>query len=190
MKLDPIEFLDGLMNLPTGYSAQRSPDGKHNPLNILNLHQNLDIFLTNTKSTQHLTAMTNTSEYTLLYKWWEDSKSILVGEDKDGDERVTLYRVFLDNPEILHSLTKLKPNYYLRSPSVSPDGQNLYYFANYDFSKDTETEIFHLFHHNLLDGDITLLTSPEKPALHTALLNLAGTKILYNRCDITPGGYQ
>ena len=53
-----------------------------------------------------------------------------------------------------------------------------------------ETEISHLYSHSLSDEKINLLISPRKAAYNEAFLNLNGTKILYCRSDITPGGVQ
>ncbi|MFX0084060.1 MAG: prolyl oligopeptidase family serine peptidase [Candidatus Hodarchaeota archaeon] len=190
MRLSSKEFLNGLLDLPVVYDAKRSPDGKHIALNILNIYSNLDVFLVGIDDKSKLDTLTKTIETTVFYDWWPDSKSILVGEDRGGNERVTLFRVYLEEPLKLYPLTKASPDFYLRSPTISPDGKILYYFANYDFKKSKETEISHLFSHSLSDEEINLLISPEKPAYNEGFLNLDGTRILYCRSDITPGGIQ
>ncbi len=190
MRLSSEEFLNSLLDLPVVFDAKRSPDGKHIALNILNIYSNLDVFFIGSDGQSKLNTLTKTIETTIFYEWWPNSKSILVGEDRGGNERVTLFRVYLEEPLKLHPLTKLSPNFYLRSPSISPDGKILYYFANYDFKKLKETEVSHLYSHSLSDEEINLLTSPEKPAYNEGFLNLNGTRILYCRSDITPGGIQ
>lgn len=183
-------FLDTLLNLPEVKQAFLSPDRTHIALNIANLHLNWDVFLTKAEGTTHITSLTNTKEYTLLLKWWPDSQSIIVGEDKGGNERIVLYRVFLEDLNKWQRLTPENPDYYVRGAEISPDGKSLYYFVNYDFSKIKETEIFHLFRKDIATGDLFLLTSAQKPAYNFPSLNLAGTMILYNRSDLTPGGTQ
>ncbi|UCE13381.1 MAG: S9 family peptidase [Candidatus Heimdallarchaeota archaeon] len=184
------EFLDELMNLPTVYKALRSPDGELVALNVLNLHSNLDIFFTKAENPQALVPLTNTKELTVFYQWWPDSTSILLGQDTGRNERITLYQVFVNQPEIMNPLTELTPDFYLRTPSVSPNGKVLYYFANYDFSKNTETEISYLFRHNLGDNKPEAIAFPDKPAYNMAFLSLKGSHLLYNRSDIHPGGDQ
>ncbi len=190
MDTDQESFLDELMNLPSLYNGKRSPDGKYVAFNIMNLYPNLDVFFTNALPSNSVTPLTNTQEFTILYNWWPDSKSVLIGQDSGRDERITLYQVFLDNLEHMEPLTRLKPEYYLRTPSISPDGKILYYCANYNFSSEAETEISHIFRHTLEDQSIELLTSPLKPAYNLVYLNLRGTFLLYNRSDIKPGGDQ
>ena len=183
-------FLDELMNLPSVYNGKRSPDGKYVAFNIINLHPNLDVFYTDILPSNTVNPITKTSEFTILYNWWPDSKSVLIGQDIGRDERITLFQVFLDNLGQMEPLTRLKPDFFLRTPSISPDGKNLYYFANYDFSGESETEVSHLFRHTLEDQSIELLTSPIKPAYNQAFLNLKGNFLIYDRSDIKPGGYQ
>jgi dipeptidyl aminopeptidase/acylaminoacyl peptidase len=190
MQLSSEEFLNGLVDLPVVYDAKRSPDGKYIALNILNINLNLDVFLISNDDKSKLKPLTKTIETTTFYEWWPNSKSILVGEDSGGNERVTLFRVYLEKPLKLHPLTRISPDFYLRTPSISPDGKMLYYFANYDFKVLKETEISHLYSHSLNDEKISLLISPQKAAYNEAFLNLNGTKILYCRSDITPGGVQ
>ena len=184
------QFLDALLNLLEVKEVILSPDGKHIVLNISNLHANWDVFLINAEGDAPLTPLTDTKEKTQLLKWWPDAQSIIVGEDKGGNERITLYRVFLEDPNKWQRLTPENPDYYVRGAEISPNGKSLYYFVNYDFSKKKETELFHLFQQDVTTDDLFLLTSAEKPAYNYLSLNLAGTMILYNRSDLTPGGTQ
>jgi Tol biopolymer transport system component len=96
-----------------------------------------------------------------MRKWWPDSKSIIVSQDKARNERVTLYRVFIDKPNALEPVTKVDPDYYIRGCSLSPDSKTLYYFANLDKESGNETEIFHLYRQDVETQELLLLTSPE-----------------------------
>ena len=129
------EFLEELMNLPSVYQARRSPDAQLAALNIANLHSNFDIFVTNPQDPTTITPLTNTNELTIFHQWFPDSKSVLVSQDTARNERTTCYRVFLNEPNKLHPLTQENPDFFLRTPCLSPDGRNLYFFANYDFDE-------------------------------------------------------
>ena len=144
------EFLDALLNLPSVAQVHLAPNKKQIALTISQLHANWDVFLINAEGTSPLTPVTNTQERTRILKWWPDSKSIIIAEDEGGNERLTLYRVFLDNPDQWEKLTPDNPNYYIRGGEISPDGKSLYYFVNYDFSTNEETEIFHLFQQDMI----------------------------------------
>ncbi len=79
------DFLDALLNLPEIKHVRLSPDGKQITLNISNLHANWDVFLTPAEVPEPVTALTNTTERTRLLKWWPDSKSVIIAEDKGGN---------------------------------------------------------------------------------------------------------
>jgi dipeptidyl aminopeptidase/acylaminoacyl peptidase len=188
--IEGSEYLDALLNLPSLSGAMRSPDGLKIALVGFGIHPNLDVFLLDVEGKEKIQALTETPEFTDLVDWWPDSESVIVEEDKGRNERVTIYRIFLDRPTELIALTEIDPNYYVRGANISPDGKFLYYFANYDFKTKEETEIFSLYKHNLDSGAITKLTSVNKPAYNMGELNLQGTQILYNRSDIDPAGDQ
>jgi len=190
MEQQSEKFLDALLNLPSVAQVRVSPNKKQIALTISQLNANWDVFRINTEGTSPLTSVTNTQERTRLLNWWPDSESIIIAEDKGGNERLTLYRVFLDYPNKWEQLTPDNPNYYVRGTEISPDGKNLYYFVNYDFSTMIETEVFHLLRQDISTGEMIHLTTAKKPAYNYPSLNLAGTMILYNRSDQTPGGTQ
>ena len=184
------EFLEELMNLPSVYQARRSPDAQLVALNIANLHPNFDIFVTNPQDPTTITPLTNTNELTVFHQWFPDSKSVIISQDTARNERTTCYRVFLDEPNKLHPLTQVNPDFFLRTPCLSPDGGNLYFFANYDFDEKKETEISYLYLQNLDSGIIKKIASPAKPAYNVCFINKDGSNLLYNRSDIHPGGTQ
>lgn len=183
------DYLNLLLTLPEIRFPRRSPDSNYLSMNIVNLHDNFDVFIMSTKD-YSMIPLTDNNQTTLLGQWWPDSKSVIVSQDKDRNERSTLYRVFLDEPNVLNPLTEIDPDYYIRSANLSPDGKFLYYFANYDFQQKKETEIFHLYKHDIASGSMEKLTTPEKPAYHSLFLNEKGKQLLYNRNDINPSGDQ
>jgi dipeptidyl aminopeptidase/acylaminoacyl peptidase len=190
--LDSKTFIDELLNLPRIFSAMRAIDNQNIALTIYGLHSNVDVFLLDyNDETKKLDVLTQTEEFTYFTKWWPDSKSVIVAEDIRGNERIVLYRIFLDELEKMYPLTKETPNFYLRGSEITPKGNYLYYFANFDPKTKKETEIFHLYAQNVEDREeIHHLTSAIKPAWNIAQLNLNGTDILYSRNDIDPAGTQ
>jgi len=195
IKLSKAEYLEQLLSLPEIYIFKRSPDNKFIGMNIVNFHTNWDVFIITHAGSREIKSLTDNDELTQLVEWWPDSKSVLVSQDKDRNERVTIYRVFVDDPNKLQPLTEIEPDYYLRSTQIDPKGQYLYYFANYDFKQNKETETFRLFKQKILESSESipqpeLLITPEKPAYHSVSLNKKGNKLLYNRSDIKPGGKQ
>ena len=192
MELDSETFIDELLNLPNIISGMKAIDNHQIALTIYGLHPNVDVFFLDYKDQdKKLNVLTKTEEVTYFTKWWPDSKSVVVSEDIGRNERITLFRVFLDEPEKMHPLTKETPDFYLRGSEIAPKGDNIYYFANFDPQTKKETDIFHLYAQNTEDkAEIRHLTSAKKPAWNYAQLNLTGTEILYSRSDIDPAGVQ
>ena len=192
MEYDSETFIDELLNLPKLLSSVRAIDNQNIALTIYGLHPNVDVFVLDYQDEDKiLAALTKTEEFTYFTKWWPDSNSVVVAEDKGGNERVTLFRVFLDELKKMYPLTKETPDFYLRGSDISPKGDYIYYFANFDPQTKKETDIFHLYAQNVeYTEEIHHLTSANKPAWNYAQLNLEGTKILYSRSDIDPAGTQ
>ncbi|MHA1966242.1 MAG: prolyl oligopeptidase family serine peptidase [Candidatus Hodarchaeales archaeon] len=192
MDLDSKTFIDELLNIPRIFSGIRAIDNQNIALTIYGLNPNVDVFLLEYKGEdKKLKILTETEEVTYFTRWWPDSKSLVVAEDKARNERIALYRVFLDEPKKMNPLTKETPDYYLRGSEIAPKGNFIYYFANFDPQTKKETEIFHLYAQNVENKEeIDHLTSAVKPAWNQAQLNLKGSKLLYSRSDIDPAGKQ
>ncbi len=178
------------MTLPNIFGARVAPDRKHVALNIHRLHPNVDVFLLPLDGEGGLTALTKTPEMTIFKDWAPDSQSILVSEDKGGNERDALYRVFLEEPGTLDPLTDLGPEYYLRSGEFGPKGDCLVYAVNYDFEKGKELEIFRVIVHDLATGDRDTIAVPEKRGWIYPRISPDGERVLYNRKDLHPSGIQ
>jgi hypothetical protein len=65
---------------------------------------------------------------------------VIVSQDKDGNERVQLFRVDLDYPLTLIPLTEPGPNYFIRGGSLHPRENWLVYGANVHPESGEETE--------------------------------------------------
>eukprot|EP00741_Cyanophora_paradoxa_P006711 tig00001033_g6491.t1 len=78
----------------------------------------------------------------------------------------------------------------MRSAQMTPDGHQLYYFANYEFQSENELECNIMYQQDLREGTITALNVMEKPAMNELLLNEQADRILYSRSDQHPAGRQ
>ena len=182
--------LDSLVSLPKILLTKVSPDKNHLAMTISRLQENFDVFLKNTDGTGDLTPLTNTPELTFIKDWAPDSKSILVGEDKARNERVTLYRVFLDSPGELNPLTETVPDFFMRGGHFGPRGDFIAYSVNYDYDIKKETETFRIVVQDLESGSKTVIARPDKPTYVMPSVDPNGRYILYNRSDEDPSGDQ
>lgn len=184
------DLLDSLLYLPQMFLVKVSPDGQWVAWSWYRIGPGIDVFAARTDGSGEPIRLTENEQETLLVSWTPDSKAVIVAQDTDGDERSTLYRVDLDAPLTMQPLTDLNPPYFLRGGQLHPNGRWLIYAANYDFAAGAEIEPTCLYRHNLQTGERLLLARPEKGNYYTPELNRQGTRILYNRKDIHPSGYQ
>jgi dipeptidyl aminopeptidase/acylaminoacyl peptidase len=140
--------------------------------------------------TVSITPLTHNEEFSYLIDWFPDSKSVIISQDVDGNERATYYQVFLDKPNQLIPITQEKPEFFIRGGSISKDGKYLYYSANYDFTNNKELETSTMVQQDLQDGKITELTTGSKSYDMYPEINSTGEVILYNRSEEDPAGTQ
>lgn len=184
------KFLDELLNLPSVAHSLLSPDGRWVAFAWYHVHPNMDVFVVPTDGSAPPLALTNTPEYTWLVSWTADSAAVIVEEDHDGDEHVRLFRVDLDHPLEMQPLTEDRPAYFLRGGGLHPDGDRLFYGANYDFPREEVLEPTWIYRHDLQTGERIVLATPEKPVYMVPKLNLRGSHVLYARKDRHPSGVQ
>ena len=184
------EYLNHLLNLPTVLYARLSPDQRWVTFVWYHMHANFDVFAVPTDGSSAPIALTHTPEATSPVSWTPDSKAVIVQQDHDGDERSTLYQVALDNPGVLAPLTADRPPYFLRGGSLHPNGQDLFYGANYNFETNTLQDPTWIYRHNLTSGEKRPLAKPIKPAYTTPSLNKPGTHLIYATKDRHPAGRQ
>lgn len=183
-------LLTHLLNLPTVLSASLSPDRRWAMFVWYHMHENFDIFVVPTDGSAAPIALTHTPDATFPVGWTADSQAVIVRQDHDGDEHVTLYRIKLDVPGVMTPLTEDRPPYFLRGGSLHPNGQDLYYGANYNFETNTLQEQTWIYRHNLTTGEKHALGKPIKPAYTTPTLNKPGTRLIYATKDRHPAGRQ
>ena len=185
-----MSFLQQLLTLPTVQDAKLSPDGRWVAFSWYRVHENCDIFLAPASGEVEPIALTHSREWSNLISWTPDSRSVVFSEDHDRDERYRLYRVDIENPGEATPLTEGNPPFFLRGGDISPDGENLYYGANYDFTTNRPIEPSWIYRHNLRTGERKPLACPDKPVFTIPELNLQGTHLIYARKDKHPSGRQ
>jgi len=184
------DFLDALLSIPKIYRPLISKDSKHVVYAWLNVHPNIDVFAVPTDGSKKPFAITETPEATFPVSFSPDSKSVIVGQDKGGNERVRLYEVFLDRPGHMIPLTEDDPPYFLRGGMLHPNRRWLVYGANFDADRKKEIEPTWIYRQDLKTGEKVVLAKPRKPAWTVPVLNSWGDYILYNRKDLHPRGDQ
>ena len=183
-------FLDALLTVPAIYGQMISKNSKYVAYTWKGVHPNLDVFLIPTDGTAQPVALTETPEATFVVNFAPDSQSVIVGEDKDRNERVSLFEVRVDRPKQMTPLTEEDPPFFLRGGALHPNRKWLVYGANYDVEKRQEIEPTRIYRHNLETREKVVLAKPKKPAWVYPQLNNQGTYILYNRKELHPKGDQ
>ena len=183
--------LDALLSIPALSAPRVSPDGEWVAWSWSRLGPAADVFVAPTDGSQPPLRLTETVEGdTVVLSWTPDGEAVLVSEDKDGDERVRLFRVRLAEPGVMEPLTAADPNYYLRGGQLHPSGRWLIYAANLDPESGEEIETDRLYRHDLQTGERLVLARPEKGSIPWPELNRQGTHMLYSRNESHPAGQQ
>ena len=184
------DFLEALLTIPAIYSYRISKDSRFVAYTWKNVHPNLDVFLVPTVGTRRPIVLTETPEATFIVNFAPDSKSVIVGEDKNRNERVRLFEVEIDKPREMIPLTEEDPPFFLRGGALHPKRKWLVYGANYDLERKKETEPTWVYRQDLENGDKIVLAKPKKPTWLYPQLNKQGTHVLYNRKELHPKGEQ
>lgn len=190
MTTDPSSLVEQLLSLPGLSSPVVSPDRKWLAWSWFNLGPAANVYLAPIDGSRAPVQLTDTDQDTLVYSWSPDSRALVVGEDRDGDERVRLFRIDIDQPENRVLLNEEEPPYFIRGGSLHPNLKWLVYGANYDFDRRREIEIFCLYRQDLETEERKLLAQPKNPSFLRPRLNRWGDYVLYTRSDLHPAGEQ
>ncbi len=182
-------FLDELLNMPQVYGAQRSPDGRSIAVVMANVHDTIDVFLTDVHGSA-LQPLTQTDQNTFLFSWFADNTTLLVGHDHNGNERTQLFTVSIESPQHLTAVTERNPPYFLYDVSLHPSGHALVFAANYDLENHKQIEHTAILWHDLSSNQQETLTVTQQPSHSHISFNENATHILYSREDKAPGGIQ
>jgi len=184
------DLLSALLTLPEIRGPLISKDSKYIAFTWRNVHPNADVFIVPTNGSTRPIALTETPEATFAVSFTPDSRSIIVGEDKDRNERVRLFEVYVDEPKRMIPLTEEDPPFFLRGGTLHPNRTWLVYGANYDAERREEIEPTWVYRQDLETGETIALAKPEKPTWLFPQMNSLGTHVLYNRKEAHPKGDQ
>ncbi len=191
--MKPENYLDALLSLPgidDELWPQVSRDGKWVAWTWFHTGPVADVYVAPTDGSKPPIRLTETDQNTFLVSWTPDSQAVIVEQDKDGDERVQLFRVELTSPRTLNPLTEPEPNYYLRGGALHPHENWLVYAANRHPETGEEIEETYIYRHELDGGERIPLAHQDVGGYTEAKLNAQGTHILYFRNDLHPAGRQ
>ena len=188
--MNPCRHLEALLSVPTLHAPAVSPDGRWVAWSWSRLGPAADVFAAPTDGSAAPVRLTETADDTLVVSWAPDSREVVVGQDRDGDERVRLFRVRLEEPGVMQPLTEASPDYYIRGGQIHPNGRWLVYGANLDAGGGEEIEETWIYRHDLAAGERKVLARPEKGNYHAPQLNAPGDLVLYHRNELDPAGLQ
>lgn len=188
--MNPEQYLDALLTLPRLFGAEVSRDGKWVAWTWFGTGPAADVFAVPTDGSREPVRLTETPDNTYLIGWTPDSRGVLVEQDKDGNERATIYRVDLDNPLTMMPLTDVDPNYFIRGGDLHPNGKWIVYGANVDASTGEEIEPTWMYRQDLDTGEKVVLACPQKGGYNWPQLSPTGEHVLYTRKDLHPAGWQ
>ncbi len=188
--MNPEQYLDSLLSLPGMWGPRVSRDGKWVAWTWFRTGPAADVFAAPTDGSAAPTRLTETLENTYFVSWAPDSRSVVVEQDRGGNERAQLFRVALDRPLEMIPLTEPEPNYFIRGGHLHPNGRWLVYGANVDASTGREIEQTWVYRHDLQTGERRVLARPEKGGWIIPNLSPTGDHVLYGRMDLHPAGYQ
>jgi dipeptidyl aminopeptidase/acylaminoacyl peptidase len=180
--------LEALLCAPALHGPQVSPDGRWVAWSWSRLGPAADVFAAPTDRSSPPLCLTETADDTLIVSWSPDGQALVVGQDRDGNERTRLFLVRLGEPGVMEPLTEPEPNYYLRGGQVS--GRWLVYGANFDAGSGAEIEETWIYRHDLETGERKALARPRRGNYYAPQLNTRGDLILYHRNDPDPAGLQ
>lgn len=182
-------FLDRLLSLPTLYSASLSPDGKLLALIWGKLGPTAQLWLQPADGSQAPRCLVDDGWDCDYVTWARDSGSLIVGQSRDGDERISLLQVLLDGRPP-RRLTPEAPDYYIHGGQLLGDNRHLVYAANSDPESGEEIEESVVYLHDIETGQKRVLARPQKPAFCWPLVSPDDKLVLYERKDLHPAGYQ
>jgi dipeptidyl aminopeptidase/acylaminoacyl peptidase len=176
-------FLEGLLSAPLLHGPLVSPDGRRVAWSWSRVGPAADVFVASIDCSAEPSRLTETGDDTLVISWTPDGRAVVVGQDRDGDERTQLFRVRLDAPGVMEPLTEGSPNYFVRGGQMHPNGRWLFYGANLDPAVGVEIESTWILRQDLETDERRVLARPEKSAFVEPQLNAPGTHVVYHRSD-------
>lgn len=181
-------FLDRLFKVSEAWRARVSPDGRRVAWIAGNLGATTQAWQAPTDGSAPPVAWVANDRDCDWFFWAPDSRSIILGQSHDGDERVGLSQIALDGAR--RELTEQRPDFYIHGGQIDPSGRYLIYAANRDPATGREIETHVIYRHEIATGECTALARLARAAYVTPRLSPDGRQVLYYRKDLDPAGRQ
>ena len=181
-------FLDRLFRVSEAWGARISPDGRRVAWIAGNLGATSQVWLAPADGSAPPKAWVANDRDCDWFFWAPDSGSIILGQSRDGDERVGLSQIALDGTA--RTLTEQRPDFYIHGGQIDPSGRFLVYAANRDPASGREIETHVIYRHEIASGERVALARLERAAYVTPRLSPDGKQVLYYRKDRHPAGRQ
>ncbi|HEY0602024.1 MAG TPA: prolyl oligopeptidase family serine peptidase [Herpetosiphonaceae bacterium] len=188
--MTPTEYLEAILSLPDLKLPVVSDDRTWVSWTWFRAGPAADVYVAPTDGSAEPLRLSDTPDNTWVVAWTRDSRAVIVRQDKDGNERVQLFRIDLDRPLEMQPLTEADPGYYIRGGELHPNGRWLVYAANVDDATGQEIEPSWVYRHDLETGERLPLARPERAGMVFPALSPDGAHILYSRMDLHPAGEQ
>jgi dipeptidyl aminopeptidase/acylaminoacyl peptidase len=181
-------FIDSILALPALGRALLSPDGRLVAWTWYRKAPAADVYVAASDGSAAPTRLTETPDDTVLVSWAPDSRSLVVAEDRGGDEHAQLFRLMLDGA--MTPLTEAQPPWFPQGGEIDASGRYLVLSGNVDPSTGRAIEASWVLRHDLAAGEIRALARPLRPNASAPKLDRKGTRVLYTRRDLDPAGTQ
>src|SRR5262245_61295722 len=116
---------------PVTWDVKLSPDGSWLAWSWSGLGAACDVYVAPTDGGSPPKRLTESKDHVLVRGWSTDSRKILAGRDKGGDERDQLLLLDPGKPFELVTLTPGTPDYFLYGGVLHPNGKWLFYCAQF-----------------------------------------------------------
>src|SRR5258707_14863971 len=120
--------IDALLALPAMARVALSPAGRLLAWTWYRKAPAADIYVAPTDGSAEPRRLTATPDDTTLVSWAPDSASLVVAEDRGGDEHVQLFRLTLDGT--MTAPTEPSPPFFARGRDLGAGGRTLVFAAN------------------------------------------------------------
>ncbi|MFM9841340.1 MAG: prolyl oligopeptidase family serine peptidase [Dongiaceae bacterium] len=175
---------------PMPWDAKLSPDGKWLAWSWSGLGAACDVYVAPTDARTPPLRLTESKDHVLVRGWSPDSRFILAGRDKGGDEREQLLLIDPAKPFEVVPLTAETPDFFLYGGVLHPNGEWLFYCAQFDPHDAQGRSGASILRQDLATGEIRTIARMLQGEGTGPLLSPDGNYLLYHRRDGHPAGSQ
>lgn len=175
---------------PVPWDAKLSPDGKRLAWSWSGLGDACDVYVAPTDASTPPLRLTKSNDHILVRGWSPDSRHILAGRDKGGDEREQLLLLDPAIPFEIVPLTAETPDFFLYGGVLHPNGKWLFYCAQFDPHDARGRSGACILRQDIATGEIRTIAGMLQGEGTGPLLSPDGKFLLYHRRDKHPAGSQ